>query len=256
MMLNRLVLLRRTPPRHLLLTVFALCVFGPNGRTPRQLVVDLDEVVVAQNGLRGLDPSEEVHHALFELGFETGDVAGGVDLREGHAEFVLQAPEASKEDGAGEEVVLTVGTFEHDGQIVLDETAAGGHRVFGERWLDGEGLMGEEIGYGGWSASVEAWVALREIVRSETSKRIREREKKATGRDSGRGNVQFFQKLDSAVVGFWRCSTAFLASLCDALRLQGVEFRELVVELNPVIPMHHAQAHSYVVGTILDWSIR
>ena len=256
MMLNRLVLLRRTPPLHLLLTVLALRVFRPDGQTPRQLVVDLYEVIIAQDGLRGLDSSEEVHHAFFELGFETGDVAGGVNLRERHAEFVLQAPEASEEDGAREEIVLTVGTFEHDGQIVLNETAASGHRVFGERWLDGEGLVGEEVAYGGWGASIEAWVALREIVRSERSKRIRECGKGAIGRSSGRGNVQFLQKLNSAVVGFRRCPTAFLAAFCDALRLQGVELRELIVKLNPVIPMHRAQAHSYVVGTILDWSIR
>ena len=177
MMLNRLILLRRTPPLHLLLTILAFRVFRPDGRTPRQLVVDLYEVVVAQDGLRGLDSSEEVHHAFFKFGFETGNVAGCVDLREGHAEFVLQAPEASEEDRPRKEVVLAVGALEHDGQIILDETAAGGHRVFGERWLDGEGLVCKEVGYGGLGASIEAWVALREIVRSERLERIRECEK-------------------------------------------------------------------------------
>ena len=73
MMSNCAILLRREPPD-------AVAVFGADRRRPRQLVVDLDEVVVPQHGRFGLDASEERHHALFELRFEPWDVAGRVDV--------------------------------------------------------------------------------------------------------------------------------------------------------------------------------
>lgn len=58
----------------------AVAVFGPERLAPGEVVVDLDEVVVAQDGVLGLHAAEEVHHALFEFLLEAGDVAGGVDL--------------------------------------------------------------------------------------------------------------------------------------------------------------------------------
>ncbi len=46
-----------------------------------------------------LEPAEKVHHSTFELGLESGHKARGVDLREGHAEFVGQPPETCEKDG-------------------------------------------------------------------------------------------------------------------------------------------------------------
>ena len=50
--------------------------------------------------------------------------------------------------------------------------------------------------------------------------------------------IQFFEELDGAVVGFRRRLVAFLPSLGDAARLVGVEFGELVVQLDPFVPFH------------------
>ena len=69
------------------------------------------------------------------------------------------------------------------------------------------------------------------------------------------GRVQFFEELDSAVVGFWGCSAAFFAAFGNALGFQGVEFGEVVVEFDPVIPVHCSEAHCYVVGAIFERAI-
>ena len=89
-MFDRLVFLGRVPAEGLgegtIIVVGG--VFGADAVAPCQLVVDLEEVVIAQDGRLGLYAAEEVHHALFEFGFETGHVAAGVDFAEGHPEFV------------------------------------------------------------------------------------------------------------------------------------------------------------------------
>lgn len=69
-----------------------------------------------------------------------------MNFGEGHAEFVAQAPETGEEDRASEEVVLAVGTLEHDGEIVLDEARRGRHGIFEEGSLfDVEGFVGGEV---------------------------------------------------------------------------------------------------------------
>jgi hypothetical protein len=85
--LHRLVLLRSEPP-------YPLAVLVADAAAPREIVIDLDEVVVSQDGALGLHTAEEVQHAFLQLGFEARDVAAGVDLTERHPELVRQPPEA------------------------------------------------------------------------------------------------------------------------------------------------------------------
>lgn len=110
-----------------------VAVLGSDGVAPRELVVDLEEVVVARHEFLGLQPAEEVHHALFELLAELRHVARRVDLGQRHADLVLQPPEPGEQDRPGEEVVLAVGPLDHDGQVVLHESRARLHRVLGQR---------------------------------------------------------------------------------------------------------------------------
>lgn len=211
---------RRVPAQGL--GLLAVGVFGADGRAPREVVVDLEEIVVAEDGLGGLDPAEEVHHAFFQFGFEAGDGARGVDFGEGHAEFVGEAPEAGEEDGAGEEVVLGVRAFEHDGEVVLDEARAGGHGVFGEGAVrDVEGFVGGEVVDSGWGGAEEGGVALGEVgaaagggVWLEGGRRV--------GSGDG-GSVQLFEEFDGAVHGFGGGAAAFGAALGDAAGFVGVE---------------------------------
>ena len=124
--------------------------------TPGQIVVDLDEIIVSQYGASRLDSAEEVHHSLFQLGFEPRDAARGVDFGKGHAEFVAQAPEAGKEDGASEEVILAVWFLKHDGEVVLDEAGGGGHGVFGQgAGGDVERFAGEDVVDARWGGGLE-----------------------------------------------------------------------------------------------------
>lgn len=44
------------------------------------------------------------------------------------------------------------------------------------------------------------------------------------------GALQLFQKFDRAVHGFWCCSVAFIAALCEALGFVGVVLQIVVVE--------------------------
>lgn len=66
--------LRRVIPARALRDT-TLAVFGAQRGAPGEVVVNLDEVVMAHNGVMGLHAAEEVHHALFEFGLESGDVA-------------------------------------------------------------------------------------------------------------------------------------------------------------------------------------
>lgn len=49
-------------------------VLGADAVGPGQVIVDLDEIVVARHHLLRLQAAEEIHHALLQLGLETGDV--------------------------------------------------------------------------------------------------------------------------------------------------------------------------------------
>ena len=71
-----------------------------------------------------------------------------------------------------------------------------------------------------------------------------------------KGSVQFLQEFESAVKGFWSRSAAFIPSLLNALRFQGMEFWKLIVELDPLVPFHGTQAHGDMVGAIFEGSIR
>ena len=172
MVLNRLVL-RRCTPGHI------LAILIPDAMTPRQIVVHLQKVVVAQDGRLGLHAAEEVHHALLELLAELGDVTGGVDLAERHAEFVLQAPEAGEQDRARQEVVLAIRPLEHDGQVVLHHARGHLHRVLGQGPLgDVEGLARQQIVHADGGGAVERRVALGQV------------------------GAKFFDELNGAVEGF------------------------------------------------------
>lgn len=139
--LDGAVLLRRVPADGM-----GGRVLGPDAVRPRQVVVDLDEVVVAEDGVLGPQAAEEVHHPLFQFLLVLGHRARGVDLREGHAEFVLEAPEPRQEDRPREEVVLPVFLFDHEREVVLDEAGGRHHGVFRQGPLDDvEGLPREEV---------------------------------------------------------------------------------------------------------------
>lgn len=58
---------------------------------------------------------------------------------------------------------MAVGALEHDGEIVLDHSACGGHGVFAEGRGEGEGFVGKEVGHSVWGGAVEGGVALGEI---------------------------------------------------------------------------------------------
>lgn len=234
-MLDGFILLRRVPPASLpnRPQLIDVLVLGPDGVRPREVVVHLDEVVVAQHRLAGLHAAEEVHHALLELGLEAGDVARGVDFGEGHPELVLEAPEAREQDGAREQVVLPVGLLKHDGQVVLHEARGGLHRVLGERALcDVEGFAREEVVDAGGGAGVEGRVALGEVV------------------------GELLEELDRAVKGFGGGAAALAASFGDAAGLVGVEAEELLVKLDPLVPLHSAKAHGDVIGTVTKGAVR
>ena len=226
MVLNRLVLLGRAP-RHV------LGVFRANAVRPRQAVIDLQEVVVPEDGLLGPEAAEEVHHALLELFTELRDVAGGVDLGERHAEFVGQPPEASEQDGAAEQVTLAVGLLEHQGQVVLYEACAGRDGVFGKGVRsDVEGLAGEEVVDASTRAAEEAGIALGQVV------------------------GQLLEELDSRRVRLWCGHTAFVSALCDSARLVGMEAWVMVVELDPVVPFHGAETHGdEVLWAVAEWAV-
>lgn len=65
-----------------------LLILIANAARPCQIIVDLEKIVVAQDGVGGVEPAEEIHHAPFELCFELRHGAGGVDFGEGEAEFI------------------------------------------------------------------------------------------------------------------------------------------------------------------------
>ena len=157
---NMLILLRREPA-----DLALSAVLRANTATPPELIIDLDEIVVAQDGRLGLDAPEKVGHALLQLLAELRHVPARVDLGERHQPFVLEAPEAGEQDAAGYQVVLSVCPLEHDGEVVLDEAAAGRHGVFGEGPCgDVEGFVGVEVGYAEGGFAVEGWVAGGEVV--------------------------------------------------------------------------------------------
>jgi len=88
--------------------VNSIFILTPQALTPRQVVVDLDEVIVPQHGLLGLQSFEHVQHAFLQFLFVLRYVARRVDLRQRHSEFVFQAPEACEKDGTRQEVILAV----------------------------------------------------------------------------------------------------------------------------------------------------
>lgn len=211
----------------------AVAVLGADRVAPRELVVDLEEVVVARDELLRLQPAEEVHHALFELLAELGHVARRVDLGQGHAYLVLEPPEPGEQDGAGEEVVLAVGALDHDGQVVLGESGAGLHRVFWQR--PGRGVdvfVRPEVQDPRLRAFIQGRVA-RGQVRS-----------------------QLVEKFESRGEGFWRGPAAFGTAFDDAPCLVVVEARVVVVELDPIVVIDVAKPHGHkVLGAVSEWPI-
>lgn len=219
--LHRLVLLRREPP-------YPLPVLAPYALAPRQPIIHLDEVVVPQHGAPRLHPPEEVGHGLLELVLEPGHVPAGVYLAEAHPELVLEAPEAGEQDGAREEVVLPVGAFEHDGEVVLDEARGELHRVFGEGPReDVEGLARGEVVHAHGRLLEERGVALREV------------------------GAEFLEEFVGGVEGFRGRAAAFGAPRGDARGFEGVVFQVLVVELDPFGPVHVAETE----GDVVLWAV-
>ena len=200
----------------------------------------MDEVVVAQHGGFGFDPAEEVLHALFEARFESWDCAGSVDFGEGEAEFVFEAPEAREQDCAGEEVGVAVGALEHDGEVVLDQARGELHGAFGDA-VDGEvrgagveDFACEEVGEADGRAVEHGWVGLGEVC------------------------GEFFEELEGGGVDCWIWDDldAFGGAGGEALGFGGVEAEIVVVELDPVVPVHAAEAEVDVVfGPVAEGAV-
>lgn len=105
----------------------------------------------------------------------------------------------------------------------MNEEAAEGNGVCGQ-WLgEGYGLIVPAVENPGRGTGVEGWVALRQVV------------------------AEFFKELESGGVGFRGGHAAFAFAFGDAPGFFGVEARELVVKFDPVIPLHGAETHCYVV---------
>lgn len=138
-------------------------VLGAQAGAPRQVVVGLDEIVVAEDRVGRLNAAEEIVHPPPQFTLVLRHTAGQVDLRQGHAELVREAPESRQEDASREEVVLPVLALEHDGDVVLDQPPDDFHRIGRERQGQGEGFMREEIIDSGWRLAEEGWVALGEV---------------------------------------------------------------------------------------------
>lgn len=116
-------------------------VFGAEFGAPGKVVVRLDEVVVAKDGVGRLEPAEEVFYPPSQFTLVLRHAAGRVDFGQGHAEFVREAPEASQKDAPREEVILPVRPLEHDGDIVLDQPPDNFHRIGRKRQGEGEGFV-------------------------------------------------------------------------------------------------------------------
>lgn len=71
--------------------------FWPGTVTPGQVIVDLDEIVVAQYWLFWHDPAGSVHHTPFQLLLEPRVVIAGMDKAQRHPKLVFetQIPESS-----------------------------------------------------------------------------------------------------------------------------------------------------------------
>ena len=66
---------------------------------------------------------------------------------------------------------------------------------------------------------------------------------------------QFFKKLDRTIHGFWSSATAFITSLLDSAGFISVEPEKMVVQLDPLIPLHRPQTHGDVIGPILEGTV-
>lgn len=234
MVFDRAVLFRGVPAR-------ALGVFGADRRRPGQAVVDLDKIVVSQHGVFGSDATEEVQHAFFQLRFEPGDVARSVDFRQRHTELVFEPPEACEQDGACQEVVLAVGLLEHDRQVVLDQAGAEGHGIFcgvvdGQvRWPDVESFAREEVVEADGGAGEHLRVAFGQV------------------------GCEFFEELQGGGMGSRVRGVdfdAFGAARGEALGFFGVEAQVFVVELDPIVPVHAAEAEvDAVFWPVAEWAV-
>lgn len=71
----------------------------------------------------------------------------------------------------------------------------------------------------------------------------------------GHKGLQFFQKLHSAIVSFRRGSTAFITTLLDTFCFGFMPLQELIVKFDPLVPVHVAESHSYVIRSIFEWAI-
>jgi len=158
-----------------------------------------------------------------------------VNLVKRHAQFILQPPEPCQQDCTSKEIHLTVFLFEHDCQIILYHTCSHLHRILtvaihGQDILsDIKSLVRKQVDHSVFSLAKHAWVALRQIT------------------------TKLFQKFYCAIEDLraWVCMETLATTLFDAAFLIGVKFRVVVVQFNPLIPVHCAQSH----GNIVLWSI-
>ncbi len=67
--------------------------------------------------------------------------------------------------------------------------------------------------------------------------------------------LQFFEKFNGSVHGFRCCTTAFVSPLFDSAGFVCVEFEIVVVEFDPVIPLHGPQSHGDVIRSVSERSV-
>ena len=79
------------------------------------------------------------------------------------------------------------------------------------------------------------------------NKRARERERVDL--------IQFLQELHGSIIRLRRRPAALVPPLLNPLLLDGVEAREAVIQLDPLVPAHAAQAHSDIVRPVPERAV-
>lgn len=154
-----------------------------------------------------------------------------VDLIKRHAQFILQTPETCQQDCTSKKIHLTILLFEHDCQIVLYHTCSHLHRILAvaihgqDIFPDIESFVRKQVDHPVFGLAKHAWVALRQIT------------------------TKLFQKFYSAIEDLRArvCMETLATTLFDTTFLIGVKSRVMVVQFNPLVPIHCAQSHGNIV---------
>lgn len=120
---------------------------------------------------------------------------------------------------------MSVGPFEHDGEVVLDHACGHLHGVFGEGSFDDvEALACNEVVHAHCGLAVQRRIALGEIVAAIMDVSVVQVEQ-------DRFCAQFFEQFHRSIEGFRGRSTALVSALFDSPGFVFVVSRVVVVKL-------------------------